>query len=129
MAGNRMTVSEFLKQPAKKGYSKYGAKKTVYNDVKYDSKKEARYAETLDTLRNAKLSTDRVVAVERQIRYNVEINGCHICAYILDFKVTYADGRVEYVDVKGYRAGPAYTMFRLKAKLMVACHNITIKEV
>lgn len=105
--------------------SKYGNKKTEYNGRVYDSKKEAEYAEELDLCRKVRAKQDKVVHVEAQVPYQITVNGQKICKYILDFKVTYADGRVEYVDVKGVKT----SVYRLKKKLMKACHDIDIKEV
>ncbi len=101
--------------------NKYGNKKTVYNGIKYDSKKEAEYAFRLDVLKKS----GEVNRWERQINYKLEVQGIKICSYRLDFKVYYSDGRIEYVDVKGYRT----TEYKIKAKLMRACHGIQIKEV
>lgn len=106
------------------GKSKYGNHKTVYNGERYDSKREANYAKQLDTLRNAQNDTERVVKVERQVKYRIEHKDVHICNYVLDFRVTYADGRIEYVDVKGYLTHE----YRLKKKLMLAFYGIEIKE-
>lgn len=105
--------------------NKFGAIKTDYNGIKYDSRKEAAYAQTLDLCKKAVGKSDRVVEIERQLPYLLEVNGVKICKYILDFKVKYADGRTEYIDVKGVLT-PVY---KLKKKLVKAIHNIDIKEV
>ena len=109
--------------------NKYGAKKTEYNGRIFDSKKEAEYAGELDLLRKAAGESDRVVDVEYQIPFVLEVNETKIGKYILDFKVTYADGRIEHVDVKGLRKGCAYQMFRWKAKHMKAQYDIDVIEV
>lgn len=112
--------------PKKKG-NKYGAKKTEYNGDIYDSKKEASYAYKLDILRKAKgndKGNDKVLDVERQVKFSIDVNDIHICNYILDFKVTYPD-RVVHYDVKGMLT-PVY---KLKKRLMKACHDIDIIEV
>lgn len=112
-----------------KGGNKYGAKKTEYNGRTFDSKKEAEYAEQLDLLRKAAGESDKVVDVEYQVPYKLEVQGSVIGKYILDFKVTYADGRVEHVDVKGMKSGAAYQMFRWKSKHMKAQYGIDVIEV
>lgn len=109
--------------------NKYGAKKTEYNGRTFDSKKEAEYAGELDLMRKAAGESDRVVDVEYQIPYVLEVKDQKIGKYILDFKVTYADGRIEHVDVKGLRKGAAYQMFRWKAKHMKAQYGIEVIEV
>ena len=109
--------------------NKYGAKRTEYNGRIFDSKKEAAYAGELDLLKKAAGDSDRVIDVEYQIPFVLEANGNKIGKYILDFKVTYADGRIEHVDVKGLRKGCAYQFFRWKAKHMKAQYGIDVIEV
>ena len=115
------------KKAAKKPKNKYNAKKTDYRGNSYDSKKEAHYAMSLDMAMKVQ-APGAPLKWERQVRMPVELNGKHICYYILDFKVTYKD-RVEHVDVKGMKSGPAYAMFRLKKKLIEAYHEVEIIEV
>ncbi len=107
---------------------KYGVapkSQRTWNGVVYDSKKEMSYAMSLDQLKWADKESERVVDIKSQVPYEIKINGIKICKYILDFEVTYADGRVEFVDAKGFLT-PVY---RLKKKLMLAIHKIEIKEV
>lgn len=119
----RMSVTEF-RAITKKG-SKYGNKKTIYKGEKYDSEKEAEYARDLDTARFAKSNRDRVVGVERQIPFKVHIGGKNICTYRADFVVSYADGKKEVIDVKGYKT----EVYKIKKKLVEALYKIEIKEV
>lgn len=105
--------------------SKYGNIKTEYNGVVFMSKKEARYAEQLDFLKKASKDHERVVSYEMQVPYKVVVNGKHICKYLADFKVLYADGHVEIVDVKGVRTN----VYSIKKKLVEALHDIEIIEV
>jgi hypothetical protein len=115
------------KQVQKKARNKYNAKKTDYRGHTYDSKKEAEYARGLDLAMKVN-APGAPLEWERQVRMPVKLNGKHICYYILDFLVTYED-RVEHIDVKGMKSGPAYAMFKLKKKLIEAYHEIEIKEV
>lgn len=105
--------------------SKYKSFKTIYNGIWYDSKKEADRAKVLDALHNALDSKNRVLKVERQVPFRIAINNKHITTYYLDFRVTYADGRIEYEDVKGVKT-PVYC---LKKKLVEAVYGFKIKEV
>jgi len=102
--------------------NKYGAKKTEYNGIKYDSKKEAEFARKLDLTR--KSLNSNILDVERQVPFEIRLNGIKICKYLLDFKVTYNSGEVEYIDVKGMKT-PVY---RLKKKLVEAQYGIKITE-
>lgn len=105
--------------------TKYNNKKTEYGGKTYMSKKEADYAQSLDILKNAANKADRVVSYETQVPYPIVLNGKKICKYLADFKVLYADGRVEVIDVKGFRTAT----YRLKKKLVEAVYGIIIKEV
>lgn len=105
--------------------SKYGNIKEEYNGEIYMSKAEARYARFLDLSKKAVHSKQRVASWERQVPYLIEINGVKICKYLADFRVTYCDGTVEVVDVKGYRTD----IYRIKKKLVKAVHGIEIIEV
>jgi hypothetical protein len=84
---------------SRKRSSKYRSKKTEYNGVTYDSKKEAERAAQLDMCINAGF----IKEWERQVRMPLHApNGDRIGYYVLDFKVTDKDGNVWYEDVKGY---------------------------
>lgn len=112
-----------------KSVSKYKAKKTFLDGILYDSKKEAAFASKLEMLKKAKPLSERVISFERQPIFDIVVNGQKICRYIADFEVTYADGRIEVIDVKGMKSGAAYQMFRLKKKLVEAVHGIIVIEV
>jgi hypothetical protein len=101
--------------------SKYGNAKTVYNGVRYDSKKEANRASELDLLARAGV----IKNWEGQVKLPIQHKGVKICTYIADFKVVYPDAIVEYEDVKGFRTA----IYRLKKKLVKAFYNIEIKEI
>ena len=108
--------------------SKYGvAKKSdrIYKGKVYDSKLEMLYRKRLDLLTKSVKLSERVTDIKEQVPYEIVINGKKICKYILDFQVTYGDGRVEYVDVKGILT----SIYRLKKKLVEASFPIKIKEV
>jgi hypothetical protein len=108
--------------------SKYGATKVVVDGVKFDSKREARRWGELKALE----SCGKISDLRRQVRYHLDVRGLHICDYIADF--TYmsnekggADGAGAFVveDCKGFKT-PEY---KLKRRLMKACHDIDILEV
>lgn len=124
-AGPRIVTLEeaMTKVFAKTG--KYGNRKTEYNGRMFDSALEARAARDFDLLRRAKDKKERVVDVQYQVRYPMVVNKQKICTYIADFVVTYADGRKEVVDAKGVLTD----VYKLKRKLMLACHGIEIVEV
>lgn len=89
------------------------------------STKEAKYAQALDW----QIKIGEITKWQRQIPFDIEVEGVHICKYICDFVVYHKSGRIEYVDVKGYKGGAAYNVFSLKKKLMLATYGIDIVEV
>lgn len=109
----------------KRPRSKYGNKVVEYKGEKYQSKKEGLYAQQLDFLKKATDPHERVVSWERQVPFLVEVNGQKICKYLADFRVHYADGRTEIVDVKGMRT----EVYKLKKKLVEALFGVVIIEV
>lgn len=125
-----MSIKEFntLGKISLNKRSKFGNVRTAYNGSNFDSKKEAMYARTLDLAMHAVDPHDRVVSYETQVKYNFITNNVLICAYKLDFLVHYADGHIEYIDVKstGTRKDKVY---RIKNKMMKAYYGIDIKEV
>lgn len=104
--------------------NKYGNVKTIYNGRKFDSKKEANHAASLEILRNARDSRERVERIDYQVPFHLDMGAVHICNYIADFVVKYADGRKEVQDVKGFRTD----VYKIKKKLMFALKGINIIE-
>jgi len=103
--------------------NKFGAKKTEFMGMKFDSKWEAeRYGQLWKMQENKEIRD-----LERQVRFNIVIGEHKICAYIADY--TYykpnKDGVDEFIveDAKGVETD----VFRLKKKLMLAVNGIDIK--
>lgn len=105
--------------------SKYRNVKTVVDGITFDSKKEAQYYGIYKSLMKAKNPKDRVVGLELQVPFPLEVNGKKIGKYIADFRVTYGDGRIEVIDVKGVKTA----VYRLKKKLVSALYGVDIVEV
>ena len=101
--------------------SKYNAKITFVDDIRFHSMKEAnRYLELKLLVRAGEIRD-----LKLQVKYSFDVNGVHICNYYADF--VYFDYRFSKViveDSKGKRIQP----YPIKAKLMKACHNIEIFE-
>jgi protein associated with RNAse G/E len=93
----------------------------TWGGITYDSKKEMTYAKQLDLLQRG----GEIISIERQVPYVFTINEVKICTYKLDFKVVYANGRTEYIDVKGVKTD----VYNIKKKLLKAMYGIDIKEV
>jgi len=124
-----MKISEYNKIiNMKSSRPKYGNVRSVYNGDVFDSKKEARYARDLDLKKHIVDPHERVVKYESQVKYKFVHNNVLICVYKLDFLVTYADGRIEYVDVKSV-ATKKDKVYRIKKKMLKAFYDIDITEV
>lgn len=78
--------------------SKYGAKKHVYGEHVYHSKREAMQAQELDLRKRAK----DIKEWERQYPIKLEVNGYHICTTKVDFLIHHNDGLKELLEVKGF---------------------------
>jgi len=96
--------------------NKFSAKRTEYAGRTYDSKMEANYAAKLDLLRMASGRMAGVLSWRPQVHVKLEVNGHLVATYIVDFEVTFADGHVEYHEVKGYET----ETWKLKEKLFRA---------
>lgn len=112
---------------ARRGASKYHARKTVVDGITFDSKKEAkRYAE-LKLLERAGFIRD----LKRQVRFELipsfDVDGKHYrpTLYIADFVYTDCKTGAEVVeDCKGYRTD----VYRLKAKMFAHKFGVSILE-
>jgi hypothetical protein len=111
---DRMSAAEYLEIIGQK-QNKYRNKKTVIDDIEFDSKKEAdRYCQ-LKLMKRA----GQIIDFELQPRFVLlpafDKNGIHYrpIVYIADFKVIYLDGHIEIEDTKGIKTKE----FILKQKL------------
>lgn len=93
--------------------------------VVFDSKLEMNYYKHLVLLMKAKDPKERVISIGLQVEFPIFIRGKKVFSYMLDFRVDYADRRIEYVDVKGIRT----QIFILKKKCVEAEYGIKIKEI
>ena len=124
---HNLTSKEFLELSKKPKKSKFNNKKTIVDGLKFDSLKESKRYTELKFLQDNK----RIADLKMQVKFPIVVNGFKICTYIADF--TYQDlipfsqpKIVEDVKSEFTRKQPVY---RLKKKLMIAVHNIEIKEV
>lgn len=106
--------------------SKYRAKKVEVDGLRFDSKKEAeRYGQLKLLERTGDVQTLRV-----HPSFELKVNDQLICRYIADFSYYEYGSEVMVVeDVKGYKKGGAWNMFRLKAKLMKSIYGIEVRVV
>lgn len=102
--------------------SKYRNQPVTEDGHRFDSKAEHRRYLELKLLVAAK----EISRLDVHPRFEIEVKGYFICHYEADF--AYFDEREQQrivEDVKGMRTD----VYRLKAKLMRACHGITVREV
>ena len=136
MAWNRLPNSYANK-------SKYGADKTVIDGIKFDSKKEARRYSELKLMQRA----GEIADLQTQVKFVLipaqrepdsigkrggTIKGALIereVAYYADFVYKDKDGKTHVEDVKGYKDGAAYNIFKIKRKLMLYILKIRVEEV
>ena len=102
--------------------SKFGAVKTIVDGIEFDSKAEARRYSELRLLERA----GKIRNLERQVRYDLDVNGVRIGFYKADFRYWDQASNQQIVeDVKGMRT----PVFAIKAKLMKALHRVEIVEI
>jgi Protein of unknown function (DUF1064) len=99
---------------------KYGAVKTKLDGFTFASKLEARRWGELKMLERS----GAISGLQRQVPFDLIVNGHHVCRYIADFCYTTTDsGESVCEDAKGVLTPE----FRLKAKLMEAIHGIVVQ--
>ena len=108
--------------------NKYGARRATFNAINFASTAERDYYLYLLALRQS----GEVTQIDRQPEYVLQeafrnAAGKHQASitYTPDFRVTYADGREEVVEVKGY----ASRDYPLRKKLFEKRYGIAIVEV
>lgn len=103
--------------------NKFGAHSVVYKGRRYASQAEADHAATLRMLRHAADSHERVTIIVCQPTLILQDEPR--ITYRPDFKVTFADGRTEYHEVKGFETPE----WKLKEKLFRARYPDLILKV
>lgn len=100
--------------------NKYRNQPCVVDGLPFASKREAnRYGE-LKLLQIAGQISD----LRRQVPFELVVNGVLVCKYVAD-AVYVERGEQVVEDAKGIRTRD----YRIKCKLMKACHGIDIREV
>lgn len=87
----------------------------------FDSTKEARRYWELQQLEVA----GEISGLEQQVRFPIAVNGVQVCVYVADARYV-EDGQVVVEDTKSPATRTA--LYRLKAKLLFACHGIRVRE-
>ena len=95
-------------------YYNVSKKQQVGNHI-YDSKFEAAYAQELELRVKAK----DIKSFDTQVNLDLNVNGCRVCQYRIDFVVHHNDGTTEYVECKGFPTD----VWKLKWKLFEALYH------
>jgi hypothetical protein len=104
--------------------AKYRNHKTTVDGVVFDSKAEARRYGELRLLEQA----GQIEGLVLQPRFDLEVNGVKLGYYRADYM--YYDNTKQRRIVEDVKSRPTMTpVYRLKKKLMRACHGIEITEV
>lgn len=118
----RVSAQEFRDHVAGKKPNKYGAQQIVVDGVLFHSKGEARYWEVLRLREKA----GEIYGLERQKRYDIDVNGQRIGFYKCDFAFyDNIEKRYRVLDFKGVLTKE----FRRTKKLIKAIHNVEIEVV
>jgi hypothetical protein len=100
--------------------NKYRAKRTKADGMMFHSQREAERWQQLRLLEKAGLISN----LQRQVSYECWVNGQRVCKWIADF--VYND--THKVKIVEDSKGPKTPEYKLKRKLMKACHGIDILE-
>lgn len=98
--------------------SKYGNIKAEADGMLFASKRERGRWMDLRMLEKA----GQIKNLQRQVVYPLDVNGVKVCDYIADF--VYERDGVIVEDAKGYKTD----VYKIKAKLMLAVHGVTVIE-
>ena len=101
--------------------SKFKNRRCIANGITFDSIHEAKRYVVLFY----KQSAGEIFKLEIHKKFNIVVNGEKICTYESDFTYFNKSGARIVEDAKGVKT-PVY---KLKKKLMLAVHGITITEV
>ncbi len=125
MQQEKLTAKQWRSTKQKKK-NKYNSKATYYKGERFDSKLEAEYCKKLDIAKKATYKKERVLKYRRQVPYKIfSKKGFLLFTYRLDFEVAYSDGRIEFIDTKGFLT----PMSKMKIKAVEQEYNIEIKLV
>jgi len=118
----RMSAQQYREAVAKpKPGNKFRAKRTVFDGITFDSKREAEVYGDLKLLERA----GRISGFDRQRKFELIVSGEIIGTYKADFVfIDHAqDGRLRVVDVKGVMTRD----FRRVQKIIKAAYNIDVE--
>lgn len=103
--------------------TKYGNKITQAGGKTFHSKLEAdRYLELCIMAKAGKIKD-----LQCQVKYSLDVEGVHIANYFADFTYTTEHGASVVEDTKS--PATVTDTYRMKERLMLACHGIKVERV
>lgn len=122
-----MSIAEFRDLQKAVRPLKYRNQPFVVGSERYRSMKEFRFHVMCKALTHVCDLHQRIVQIEREVYFQL-VPAQRAMGYFLDFRLTYADGRIDHIDTKSpvTRKIPGYIH---KRKLMLERHGIHIMEV
>lgn len=124
---DKMNAAEFRQYLAKVEAGKNSMFKaiptTTGDGQKFKSVLESAFYNRMWVLQRA----GEVTLIEREVRYELVVNGVFIASYLLDFRIHYATGVVRYIDCKS--TATKTPLYLMKKQLMLALFEINIEEV
>lgn len=105
--------------------SKYGNRRVKAAGVSFDSQSEQRRWEELKLLEKA----GEIRYLVLHPRFSLDVNGIHICDYVADYGYEARYLKDNWIKVVEDLKGGTITqtdVFKLKRKLMLACHDMVI---
>jgi hypothetical protein len=104
--------------------SKYRNVRVEFEGMTFDSMKELKRYQDLLLLEKA----GKIADLKRQVPFSLCIRNEEIAVYRADF-VYLENGKKRVEDVKGYKRGLAYRMFKMKAAMVKALYRVEVIEV
>lgn len=123
MTGAIQLAPERRKRSERGRTRKYRNVPTVVDGIRFDSRAESRRWLELKLMEKCGMIRE----LERQVSYDLPVNGEIVCRYRADFVYRLPSGEITVEDIKSPASITA--AYRIKAKLMKAIWGITISEV
>jgi Protein of unknown function (DUF1064) len=100
--------------------SKYRNRPATADGITFASAREARAWVRLRLMEAA----GEITRLERQTRFPLWVNDVLVGTYVADFTAIDEGGHLRVYDAKGFKTRE----YKMKKKLMLACHNVEIEE-
>lgn len=106
--------------------NKFKAVAVTIDGIRFASKKEAARYGALKLLEKA----GEIRGLEIHPRFKIRVREEFICTYVGDFRyLNDFSGHSVVEDVKGYKKGSAYNLFKIKKALLFATTGIEVVEI